>query len=89
VVGTMCASRQRLGTGYVQKWRGANAAERKQLMQEETRQSEEETRKVKSVEMGSQGAWTRLETEERKLTWSEIWMYRPWQLQFILRASCV
>ncbi|XP_069128713.1 uncharacterized protein [Argopecten irradians] len=36
--------------------------------------------------MGSQGVWTRWETEERKLSWAEIWKYTPWQLQFILRA---
>jgi len=56
VVGNVCVGRQGLGIGHVQGWKGANATERIHVVQEEIRQSEEETRKVKSMEVGSQGA---------------------------------
>ena len=56
------------------------------LVQQEIRNQEEEARVVKAVEMGNQRKWTKWETEQRKLTWSNIWKYTAFQLQFLLRA---
>ena len=35
--------------------------------------------------MGSQGTWTKWETEQRKLSWNNIWTSTSWQLKFLLR----
>ena len=58
------------------------------LVQQEIKNQEEEARVVKAVEMGNQGKWTKWETEQRELTWSDIWKYTAFQLQFLLRAVC-
>jgi len=42
------------------------------MVQPEVRRIEEDARKSRAVEMGSQGAWTRWKLPERKLTWAEI-----------------
>ena len=86
IVGTVCHGRQGLGQQRSTRWRGASTSDRRDLVQQEIRRKEEESRYVRSVEMGSQGLRTRWETEGRKLTWDNIWRYTPWQLQFILRA---
>ena len=57
-------------------------------MQNEVRKEEEETRKVKAVQMGSQGSWTKWQATERKLSWADVWKYQFFQLQFLIRA-CV
>ena len=35
--------------------------------------------------MGPQGAWTRWETSDRRLTWNDIWHLEPCRIQFLLR----
>jgi hypothetical protein len=86
IIGAVCQGRQGLGTTETQYWKGANAAKRRELVQREIREKEEEQRRSKAVEMGCQGAWTRWQTEDRALTWAEIWRYPPYQLQFLLRS---
>ncbi|XP_033750531.1 uncharacterized protein LOC117334822 [Pecten maximus] len=86
IVGTVCQGRQGLGTTHRQSWRTTDTGERRGMVQSEIRAQEEEGRKKKAVEMGCQGAWTRWETEERHLTWKDIWRYQPAQLKFLLRS---
>ena len=86
IVGAVCVGRQGLGTSHTPVWKSASTRERRALVQTEVRQQEEENRHVKAVGMGSQGAWTRWETEPRSLSWSDMWNYTPWQLKFLLRA---
>ena len=86
IIGTVCTGRQGLGTTQRQAWQTANQTQRREMVQQEIRTMEEEGRKAKAVEMGAQGAWTRWETVERKITWQDIWRYHPLQLQFLLRA---
>lgn len=47
---------------------------------------EKKRKKAKPVDLGSQGAWLRWETEQRTLKWSDIWQYPQLQLQFLLRS---
>ena len=56
------------------------------LVQQKIRKQEEEARVVKAVVMGNQGKWTKWETEQRELKWSDIWKYTAFQLQFLLTA---
>ena len=86
IVGAVCIGRQGLGTAHTPRWRGADAAERRQLVQKDVRQREEESRHVRAVEMGKQGEWTKWDTEQRKLPWNQIWSATPWQLKFLLRS---
>ena len=86
IVGTICKGRQGLGSESTTRWKGASARERRMLVQQEIRNQEEEARVLKAVEMGNQGKWTKWETEQRELTWSDIWKYTAFQLQFLLRA---
>ena len=86
IVGAVCKGREGLGTRSSCFWKGASAAERRSLIQQEIRAEEEEQRRTKAVEMGCQGAWTRWETEDRSLTWAEIWRYQTYQLSFLLRS---
>ena len=52
----------------------------------EVRKVEEDNRRAKSVELGQQGAWTRWNLPERKLTWSDIWKMEPLRIRFLLRS---
>ena len=59
----------RLGLGMVtrQSWAGATQGEKRKLVQDDIRQPENEVREAKSVQLGCQGAWTRWDTDARKL----------------------
>ena len=48
------------------------------MVQGEIKMREEENRKAKTVEIGSQGAWLRWEKEQPEqptFDWSDIWQY--------------
>ncbi len=86
IVGTSCQGRQGLGLNTRQPWSSATTVQRRELVQSEIRKEEEEIRKVKAVQMGSQGSWTKWQTTGRKLSWTDIWKYQFFQLQFLIRA---
>lgn len=86
IVGTPCIGRQGLGTSNFQRWGKANSKERRALVQAEVRDLEEERRKAKVVELGSQAAWTRWELPKRRLTWADLWKLEPFRISFLLRA---
>jgi hypothetical protein len=86
IVGTTAVGRQGLGTTSTQRWSTASDVEKRKMIQNEIRLSEEETRKARAVELGLQGAWTRWSTTERKLTWADLWQYEPLRLSFLLRS---
>ncbi|XP_063418448.1 uncharacterized protein LOC134701249 [Mytilus trossulus] len=85
IVGTVAVGRQGLGTSKSVFWKNANTQERRSLVQREIKSREEENRQAKTVELESQGAWSRWDLEQRSLTWSDIWRYPQYQLQFLLR----
>jgi hypothetical protein len=59
---------------------------KRKMVQTEVRLLEEETPKARAVELGLQGAWTRWTTTERKVTWADLWQYKPLRLRFLLRS---
>ena len=56
------------------------------MIQDEVRNLEEEGRRAKSVELATQGAWTRWDLPKRTITWSELWRLEPFRISFLLRA---
>ena len=86
IVGNLAVGRQGLGMQKSVSWKGASAKERRGLIQAEVRAMEEEDRKAKAVQLGSQGAWTAWVTEKRVLKWSDMWKYEPIRISFLLRS---
>ena len=86
IVGLVCKGRQGLGCEPATRWKGASTNERCHLVQQEIRKMEEASRYIRSVEMGSQWGMDKWETEQRTLTWNDIWKYTSYQLRFLLRA---
>jgi hypothetical protein len=86
IIGTTTTGRQGLGMVTRQRWAAANQAEKRKLVQDDIRKQENEGREAKSVQLGCQGAWTRWDTDPRKLSWSEIWRMEPLRIQFLLRS---
>ncbi|XP_032371806.1 uncharacterized protein LOC116689383 [Etheostoma spectabile] len=86
VVGAPCTGRQGLGTSQFQQWRKAGKSDRRAMIQEEVRKLEEERRRSRAVELASQGAWTRWDLPERKVTWADLWRLEPFRISFLLRS---
>ena len=82
IVGTSAVGRQGLGNTKPQRWITSSNKERSQMVQQETRLTEQEDRQARAIGMVGQCAWTRWKTTERHLTWADIWHYEP------LRSSC-
>nr|XP_055041026.1 uncharacterized protein LOC129428141 [Misgurnus anguillicaudatus] len=73
IIGNPCTGRQGLGTSHFKKWSKSTPREKRAMIQEEVRTLEEETRRAKSIELATQGAWTRWNLPKKKITWSELW----------------
>ncbi|KAK0135439.1 Retrovirus-related Pol polyprotein from type-1 retrotransposable element R2 [Merluccius polli] len=86
IIGNPCTGRQGLGTSHFQQWSKSTPREKRTLVQEEVRSLEEEGRRAKSIELGTQGAWTRWNLPKRAITWSEMWRLEPFRISFMLRA---
>ena len=87
IIGT--TTQGRLGLGCITRamWREASVEERRHLVQEEIRQTEEEQRMARAVGMAKQGAWTRWEDAlQRKLTWDNIWKMEDHRIKFLLKS---
>ena len=86
IVGTTNIGREGLGTRTSQRWKDSSPAECRQMVQEEIRRQEDETRSARVVQMGAQAMWTKWDVPERKLTWSDIWKHDPSRIQFLVRS---
>jgi len=86
IVGATNKGREGLGHGQQPRWEKADSQERRSMVQQEIRRSEDTHRSARSVQMGQQGCWSGWNLPERKLTWSELWQYEPLQLSFLLRS---
>ncbi|RXN07805.1 hypothetical protein ROHU_035438 [Labeo rohita] len=84
--GTPCTGRQGLGTSHIQQWGKAGSKDRRAMIQEEVRNLEEEGRRVRAVELASQGAWTKWDSPKRKITWGDLWRLEPFRISFLLRS---
>ena len=67
------------------EWKKAKGKDRSNMVQEEVRRTEEAARQSTAVEMGQQGACTKWEVHQRKVSFPEIWRLEPYSTLF----SCV
>jgi hypothetical protein len=86
IVGITAVGRLGIGATKTLLWSRADQKERRAMTQAEVRKVEENTRQARAVEMGAQGAWTRWNTIDRKLTWDDIWKYDTLRLSFLIRS---
>ena len=86
IVGATNQGREGLGMRKQPRWLKADSQERRSMVQEEIRRSEDTKRSARSVQMGQQGRWNLWNLPERKLSWQELWQYEPLQLSFLLRS---
>ena len=74
-----------LGCSEFREWKKAKGKERRD-MQEDVRRTEEAARQSRALEMRQQGAWTKWEVHQRKVSWPEIWRLEPYRTSFMLRS---
>ncbi|KAI8493296.1 hypothetical protein Bbelb_293000 [Branchiostoma belcheri] len=89
IVGVVAQGRRGFGAGRegTQRWGTASPRERRELIQKEVRQQEEEVRRSRAVSQGVQGAWTRWEgVRERKVMWNELMYSEPLKIRFLLKS---
>ncbi|XP_078666098.1 uncharacterized protein LOC144908400 [Branchiostoma floridae x Branchiostoma belcheri] len=89
IVGVVAQGRRGFGAGRegTQRWGTASPRERRELIQKEVRQQEEEVRRSRAVSQGVQGAWTRWEgVRERKVMWNELMYSEPSKIRFLLKS---
>ncbi|XP_076113419.1 uncharacterized protein LOC143081070 [Mytilus galloprovincialis] len=87
IVGVTAVGRQGFGMTTKPRWDTANEKGRRELVQQQIRQMEEESRNVKAVGMKQQGSWLNWQgARSRALTWSEIWSMEGYRLSFLLRS---
>ena len=87
IVGTVTHGRLGLGIITRSQWRTATDSQRREMVQKEVRQQEEETRKTKAVSLKTQGCWLRWEgIRGKKMSWSEMWKTEPHRLKFAIAS---
>ena len=86
IVGVVCKGRLGLGNYETVHWKTASPKEKRHLVVQQIRQTEEDKRLVKAVGMAQQGAWTRWESAmDRNLSWKDLWTQSEGSLRFLLR----
>ena len=87
IVGTVSHGRQGLGTAPRQSWQQADAADRRQLVQSEIAEKQEEQRVARAASMSNQGSWLNWQNVQgKKLSWNEIRAMEPYRISFLLRS---
>ncbi|XP_035683116.1 uncharacterized protein LOC118420431 [Branchiostoma floridae] len=88
IVGIIAQGRRGLGAEREgsQTWGKAGPKERREMIQKEVRQREEELRRARAVGQGVQGAWTKWEgVRERRIAWKELFR-EPLKTTFLLKS---
>ena len=66
----------------------SSVQDKRQLVLEEIRVSQEEVCQAKPTSISQQGAWMKWESAEaRSLSWADIWSMEPLMLKFLLRST--
>ena len=88
IVGMVCVGKQGIGyNGSQQWWSKAKRKDKRDMLVQEIRNTEEEQRHTKAISMQSQGAWMKWEEVlPKKITWSELWKMEPLRIKFCLRS---
>lgn len=64
----------------------ADLRQKRNMIQAEVWQLEEEERSSSAMALGSQGAWMKWDVQKHKITWPEIWRLEPFRISFLLRS---
>ncbi|XP_073731592.1 uncharacterized protein [Misgurnus anguillicaudatus] len=87
LVGAVESGRAGLGSNQTPRFNKAQGKEKRQLIQDEVRAGEEESRGSRAVGMRQQGAWTRWEqAAERRISWAELWKSEPHRIKFLVKS---
>ena len=87
IVGTTSVGRKGLGFGLPNQPRGNNQISYRDQILQEVRNSEEEARTSRAVQLGPQGAWTTWEgVPNRNVKWSELWKMTRTKARFLIRS---
>ena len=87
VTGHTQCDRKGLGSSGMKWWSKTEGKERRDMIIEEIRQSEDSERIQKAVQQPQQGQWTSWESAlQRSLTWNDLWHMAPLRISFLIRA---
>ena len=87
IVGNVSVGRRGLGFGTSNQPGVHNQTSYRDQILNEVRNSEEENRISKAVQMGPQGAWTKWEqVPKRDVKWNELWKMSPTRARFLIRS---
>ena len=88
IVGATQTGRSGLGMSKHTYFHKSSVQDKRQLVLEEIRVSQEEVCQAKAASMSQQGAWMKWESAEaRSLSWADIWSMEPLMLKFLLRST--
>jgi hypothetical protein len=87
VIGHTQTNRRGFGHGDIQWWSKATDKQRRDMVVQEVRETEESKRWQKAAQQVQQGQWTTWdEALQRSLSWNDIWHMAPLRLSFVIRS---
>ena len=86
IVGTGNIGLEGLGLRKTQLFNRSNKKEQRNMIVKEIREKEEDRRRIAIVGQGSQGAMTRWEVPDHRLSHREILGTTEWRIKFLTRA---
>jgi hypothetical protein len=87
ITGAVQSGRHGLGWEKHKWFSKGTQEERRRMVTDEVRSTEEERRQAEAVSQAHQGRWTAWEdVEQRKLRWSDIWSMEATRLSFMLNS---
>ena len=88
IIGATQSGRAGLGMQKHTYFYRASSYEKRKLVADEIRASQEEACQTKASGLVQQGTWTRWETiEARSLSWSELWSMEPLMVKFLIQST--
>ena len=87
IIGTVTHGRLGLGCITRSRFSSASKQRKRELVQDEVRQGEEEARLTKAVAQKKQGSWLRWESvRAKKLPWDELWKMESRRIRFVISS---
>ena len=88
VIGLTQTDRKGLGWSSTKLWSKAEGKDKRDMVINEVKSIEEESRFQKAVQQPQQGQWTNWdETYQRSLSWNDIWHMAPLRISYLIRST--
>ena len=88
VIGLTQTDRKGLGWNSTKLWSKAEGKDRRDMVINEVKSIEEESRFQKAAQQPLQGQWTNWEeTYQRSLSWNDIWHMAPLRISYLIRST--